>query len=137
MAENAAERREHVRIEMSDIVKCFKTSLPGDTNTGTDTAKSKNVSAGGILIESSVKYSVGDVLRLEISLPGWADFKGGVLSLFKKKSNEDGEALQVVGRVVRVETVSDSIFFVGICYTDIAKADQKAVEKYIHKMLDR
>ena len=68
------EHRKYIRIKKSVAIKHIKFHWLVNEN---DALRSlaKDISAGGILFESAEFYDVGDIIRLEIDLPGWEDFK--------------------------------------------------------------
>jgi len=125
-----AEKRKSVRVETNDIVQFVDTQ--GNTN-DTVEARSKNISASGILIESTQGHTIGDVLEIEAALPGFSRHKGGFLWFLKKGD----DCLRVTGKVVRVEQVSDTIFFIGLSFVDLHDKARKAIDKYVLEQLEQ
>ncbi len=81
-----------------------------------DTAKSKNVSATGVLISSPTPYSVGSVINAKFMKPNSLDFF-------------EGNA-----RVVRVEIdAEEEGYDIGIQFLDITIADEKKLQYYLSK----
>ena len=131
MNENSVERRKHIRVDVSDIVRCVDFS---EDNAGNPAeAKTRNISAGGILLESPRQYPVGETIKLEVGLSGWEDIR---ISLLDFLLGPRRKTLVVIGTVVRVECISDNIFFIGIAFTEMKKKKQKALEKYIKTITD-
>lgn len=129
MSENVAEKRKYLRIETNDIVQCLDES----GNAEDLHARSKNISAGGILIESPREHAIGELLRIEVTLNGFSKYRNGIWAFFKRSD----DSFSVSGTVVRVEKVSENIFFIGLSFTDISQRDRAAIEKYIHEHLER
>ncbi|MDD3089949.1 MAG: PilZ domain-containing protein [Candidatus Omnitrophica bacterium] len=69
------ERRKYTRIDSGYLVSCEKYTIPRSAGAGSSRGKTRNLSGGGILLEVEGEYKVGDVLRLEIAIPGWEKFK--------------------------------------------------------------
>jgi c-di-GMP-binding flagellar brake protein YcgR len=132
MQNNGANRRQFVRIDINDIVQCLPMQ-ESDAHAALK-ARAKNISAGGILIESSKKYSLGDSFRVEVSLPGWHVLRYGFLSIFKRSRYKDNDLFSVVGNVVRVDEVSENIYFIGVQFADLPERDRQALNKYIEKL---
>jgi hypothetical protein len=129
MPHQSAEKRKYLRIDTNDIVQCLDESGSGPDRQ----VRSKNISAGGILIETRTEHAIGETLRIEISLSGFSKYRNGLFSFLKRRD----DSLSVTGKVVRLEKVSDDIFFIGLCFTDMSSHDRNAIEKYIREHLDR
>jgi hypothetical protein len=69
---NGPERRRFSRIPFGYIIKC-RMSLPAKDNTSKDSesvsSKSKNISLGGILIETKRFYTPSTIVEIEIDVP--------------------------------------------------------------------
>jgi len=131
MPNHFQERRKFIRVKSRNVIKCKKYEL-SSLNKDIKSTMSKNISAGGILIESNKKYTIGDVLTLELNLPGWRKFKS---KFYEVIDRYDILPLKVVGVVVRVEIITDNLYDIGICYTVIKEQDRKVLDKYIHREL--
>jgi c-di-GMP-binding flagellar brake protein YcgR len=129
MPHQSSEKRRHLRIETNDIVQYLDERGSGQERT----LRSKNISAGGILIETRTAHAIGETLRIEVSLSGFSKYRNGLLSFLKRPD----DSLIVTGKVVRLEKISDGIFFIGLSFTDMSRRDRSAIEKYIHEHLER
>jgi len=89
----------------------------------------KNYSAGGALFESKIKYDIGDLLKLDITIPGWEKYKNE----FYKNDKLFVEApVVVLVNVVRVEAiVPDELYDIGVSFVGIDNGDQWALMKQI------
>lgn len=88
----------------------------------------ENISAGGILVRSSVELEVGQSITLELSLPvGFVPLGPGTLSL--------------EGRVVRVERAlrGGQPFELGLSFVDLTQQQEESLAKYVRRknLLDR
>jgi len=131
-----SERRQYIRLPTTTILKC---SAFGGHDFGIDEAikKSnavvKNLSAGGVLFESTTSFTVGKLLRLEISVPGWERFKK---EFYKEYETSHSQPVVVLATVVRVEMVDPKgIYDIGACFSAIDTGHQWAMMKYINREL--
>lgn len=95
----------------------------------------KNYSGGGVLFESTIRYDIGDLLKLEIALPGWERFKN---EFYKEDRLSRSDPVVVLASVVRVECMGPpSLFDVGVCFVGIDEDDRWAVIKQIDAQLQK
>jgi len=88
---NWAEKRQHPRVEVSTSIN-FSVIIPS-----IDTGVSKDISQGGLSLETKLKLALGTILRLEFDLPG-----------------DKPEHIEALGRVMWQRTVSEGMFFTGV-----------------------
>ena len=120
------ERRQYLRININNFVWSAKYAVPGGKTKG----KSKNISAGGILIESMEEYQIGDMLKMDIELPGWHKFNPA-FDIFGEKHSTP--LLHLTAKVARVDKTTKGLFNIGIRFTGIKDSDKKALETYCKK----
>lgn len=90
------ERRRFPRIPFWYIVR-YKVYMPAkDQHSGSFTSRSKNISLGGILLETNHYYAAGTVLEVEIDVP--LDMENHVYA-------------KVLGRVIRSANLGDDKSF--------------------------
>jgi hypothetical protein len=123
---SASERRKFIRIKKSNALKHVKFQLSGGAGDALQSL-SKDLSAGGILFESAVLYAIGDILRLEINVPGWEKFKPE----FYKPGLTKSEPLIVLVKVMRVERVGAGKHDIGCMFVGIDDGHQMALAKYL------
>lgn len=130
---NTAERRKFLRLESHHLLNHERFRLQNIAG-GTDAEHStmKNISWGGLLFESKRQYNIGDFLKLEIELPGWEKFKNEFL---KPDEISRSRPLVVLGRVVRVENISQGIFDIGVSFVSVDHDHREAVMKYVKQTL--
>jgi len=130
------ERRKYVRLPTDTILKCSVFSghdFGMDDVVKKSSAVVKNVSAGGVLFESSTNFSIGTLLRLEISVPGWDKFRQ---EFYKEYATSQSKPIVVLATVVRVEVVDPAgVYDIGACFSAIDTGHQWAVMKYITQEL--
>ncbi len=128
------EQRKYVRIDRRYIIKCspfsakdFLSPSSADITEGL----LKNISCGGALFESGAKYDVGTLLRIELALPGWEQFK---VEFLKDDKTTYSAPLTVLAHVVRLEVlIQNELYDIGACFSAIDEGDKWALFKYIQK----
>jgi c-di-GMP-binding flagellar brake protein YcgR len=126
------ERRKYVRLSSQNLLRCEVYRIPEGDAPAKKEAMSKNISAGGVLFESAVKYDIGEVLKLEIKLTGWSKYKP---EFYKPDALSASEPLVALGNVVRIEALENGMYDVGLCLSGIDEGHQMAVEKFIAERL--
>ncbi|MEK6814860.1 MAG: PilZ domain-containing protein [Nitrospirota bacterium] len=92
-------------------------------------SETKDVGAGGLLIESSEPYGIGTVLNLKISVPEWKKFRPGFL---RYDWTSAPEPLVALGRVVRVEEIlSGRLYEIGVAFTGMDEIEQGALGRLL------
>ena len=91
----------------------------------------KNVSASGALIETPKIYQIGDVLLVNLNIPGWEKYKSDFI---RPGTLTRSEPLHVVASVVRVEFIRAGLHEIGVCFVGIDETHQKALAKLIKKL---
>jgi len=117
------ERRQHERAEVEVVVLCR-----GSRGEAVVSFDGENISAGGILVRSSVELEVGQSVTLELSLPaGFVPLGPSTLSL--------------EGRIVRVERAlpGGQPFELGLNFLDLTQQQEESLAKYVRRknLLDR
>lgn len=87
----------------------------------------KDVSGGGILLDSPQEHPLGTLLKLEVHLPGWGRHQKG----FGSPSDKEVRPLVAVGQVVRVEQLDAGGFELGIKFLNVYPDDWAALLKFI------
>jgi len=101
-----------------------------DENVVPDKAVSMDISENGVCILSDVRYQVGSLFTVEISLDGWQLFLRTVL---RRDDESEIKPLTAVGRIVWSQKLpgSDAIQ-TGVQFTRFKPEDFKAFRKYLH-----
>lgn len=93
----------------------------------------KNYSGGGVLFESNVQYAMGDVLRLEITIPGWEMYKN---EFYREDKIPRSEPVVILATVVRVDVSGRAgLYEVGAKFAGIDEGDRWALIKQIKREL--
>ena len=121
------ERRKYVRVNSDDIVRCEKYSIPRVAESERSKAVARNVSGGGILVESAKKYDIGEVLRLEIELPGWEKYKA---EFYKPDQIAVSKPFVVIGTVVYCKQ-KGSKYEIGVDFSGLDEGHRWALIKYL------
>jgi len=130
MAPKQPNRRRHKRVKTS-----YRTTLseyasillrrPGSE------ARTIDISAGGILVETDKKFNVNDTVKIEIYIPLWGQFK----KKFYSEDIPDEQPLSVVGTIVRTVPLAEGRCQLGIVFSVIKDADRDVLTKYIREKL--
>ncbi len=126
------ERRQYMRVSGKHLVRHEQFTIPRGTEVRENRAK--NISANGLLFESSVKYNMGVILRLELLVMGINKFK---TEFYKHERLSNTEPFIVLGKVVRVEMVYEGLYDIGVSLVGLDYLFQKALTKYIDHQLNQ
>jgi len=128
-----AERRKYFRLDARYVLKCeeftAKDLFRENGMKNAVEAVSKNISLGGVLVEVKKPFKLGDILRMEIDIPGWEKFKA---EFYKDDVTIAKKPLVVLGKVVRTENLGKN-FELGICFVAIDEGHKWALLKYLKK----
>ena len=119
------ERRQYRRVPLEASVSFQELSF----HKGEEPAQSsyRDVSGGGLLLESSRAYPLGTLLKLEIRVPGWGRFQNH----FGPVQEADGRPLVALGTVVRLEQLDDGSYELGIKFQNVYPDDLAALMKFV------
>ena len=120
-----AERRTYRRIPMGATVGFQELSF--STIPEPATSVYADISAGGLLLTSPRNYPLGTLLRLELRVPGWGKHQGR----FGPAHEQDLRPLVAVGQVVRIETLEEGEYELGVKFLNVYPDDQEALRKFI------
>ena len=131
MRENIPDnRRKYMRIASKHVLRCQRLPLSKGDLTAQLTSVTKNISLGGILFESPVAYDVGDLLKIDLHLPGWAQYMPDV------HVSDAGSGVDIyiaAAVVIRVELVADRLYDVGVCFSEMDRRERWALMKYLYE----
>lgn len=88
----------------------------------------RDVSQGGLLLDSPRAYPLGALLKLEIRVPGWGKFQNH----FGAPQDMERRPLVALGQVVRVEQLDDGNYELGIKFQNIYPDDLEALMKFVN-----
>ena len=120
-----SDRRTYRRIPMGATVGFQELSF--STAPEPATSVYADISAGGLLLSSPKAIPLGTLLKLEIKVPGWGKHQGK----FGPAHEQDLRPLVAVGQVVRVETLEEGDFELGVKFLNVYPDDQEALRKFI------
>lgn len=122
------ERRGYKRVHTSEIVNCKKYGMTTLTEERKATGVMRNIGAGGLLIQTQTRFDIGDVLKLQIKLPGWQRFD---YSFYKADALSYPQQFVALGTVVRSTSFSLGRYDVAICLTGVDPGHQWALQEYV------
>jgi len=117
-AGDRVEKRSYLRIPFESVLHCKP--CPSNKTVNSKFAEaasvlSKNISQSGILINSSRKVSVGDLLELELTVP----------------SIEGYSTIELAGRVCWVRQLNNKSFDCGLEFTQVKPEDKQTLIDFI------
>ena len=119
------ERRQYRRIPLEASVSFQELSF----HKGEEPAQSsyRDVSVGGLLLESPRSYPLGTLLKLEIHVPGWGRYQNH----FGPVQDIESRPLVALGTVVRIEQLDEGGFELGIKFQNVYPDDLAALMKFV------
>ena len=119
------ERRQYRRMPLEARVSFQELSF----HKGDSPAQSsyRDVSGGGLLLESDRAYPLGTLLKLEIRVPGWGRFQNH----FGPVQEAEVRPLVALGQVVRVEQMDSGGYELGIKFQNVYPDDLEALMKFV------
>ncbi len=120
-----AERRTYRRIPLGASVGFQELSFSAAPEPATSVYA--DISAGGLLLSSPRAFPLGTLLRLEMKVPGWGKHQGR----FGPAHDQDLRPLVAVGQVVRIETLDEGEFELGVKFLNVYPDDREALRKFI------
>ena len=89
----------------------------------------KDVSGGGLLLNSPRAIPLATLLKLEIRVPGWGKHQHD--QHFASLSDSEARPLVAVGEVVRVEALDSGMYELGIKFLNVHSDDWASLLKFI------
>lgn len=131
---SAAERRKYVRLEQKHMLRHEKYVFQGrEEEAMFEESAIKNYSLGGALFESKAKYDIGDILKLEISIPGWEKYKN---EFYREDKISRAEPVVILASVMRIEAIAPpGLYEIGVQFVGIDEGDRWALMKQIKTLL--
>jgi len=108
------EKRKHTRIPFNYVVTCRDCAGNVESVSHFAFMHSKNVSAGGLLLESKYYYPPSTLLEIKLSIPSIS------------------HSIKVVGEVVRTEEVKENnIYSLGVAFVKIDQESRNSLVSFI------
>ena len=119
------ERRQYRRIPLEASLSFQELSF--HKGEAPATSSYRDVSGGGLLLDSPRSYPLGALLKLELRVPGWGRFQNH----FGPSQEADARPLVALGMVVRVEQLDAGGYELGIKFQNIYPDDLEALMKFL------
>ena len=87
----------------------------------------KDVSGGGLLLDSAQAFPLGTLLKLELRVPGWGRYQNH----FGPVQDAEVRPLVALGKVVRVEQMDSGSYELGIKFQNVYPDDLEALKKFL------
>ena len=123
----SSERREYQRIPMGATVAFQEITFLKDPVQAQSSYK--DVSIGGLLLNSPREVALGTLLKMEIRVPGWGKHQHE--QHFASPSESEMRPLVAVGEVVRVESLDSGQYELGIKFVNVYPDDLASLLKFI------
>lgn len=91
------------------------------------TSSYKDVSGGGLLVDSAKAYPLGTLLKLELLVPGWGRYQNH----FGPVQDAESRPLVALGKVVRVEQMDSGGYELGVKFQNVYPDDLEALVKFL------
>lgn len=119
------ERRQFQRIPMEATLSFQELSF----HKGEAPASShyRDVSIGGLLVDSPRAYPLGTLLKLGLRVPGWGRFQNH----FGPTQEADARPLVALGQVVRIEQLDEGGYELGVKFQNVYPDDLEALVKFV------
>jgi|GEM_PF-7034590 len=127
MFSNEGRRRRYARLKASYVANCAKMradSLPAGERRLAEAAETRT---GGFIFETGKAFSVGDIVRLDLSIPGWGDF----LQRLRLKAGHEGDRISVIGKIVLVELLTEDRYEAGVCFANIDSGRRELLLRHL------
>ena len=124
-----AERRLYFRLPRSSLVTHKVMEFSPDPS-APEPSRIRDLSVSGVRFESETEYAPGNLLKLELDLPGWERER---IDFFRSDPGEALKPLVVLAEVRWVKPVSDR-YEVGAHFVNIDEWHGKALLKYLEKI---
>ncbi|MFH1624594.1 MAG: PilZ domain-containing protein [Pseudomonadota bacterium] len=126
----AGEKRAFARLLKESKVEYNKLEYPLK-NQKVWTGRIKNIGGGGLLFETDHMIDSGTVLRLDITLQGWHNYRPGFL---KMNESYTSKPITAIAEVVRVEEVSKGEkYHIGVKFVNTYEDDLKGLLSFLEK----
>ena len=119
------ERRQYQRIPLEATLSFQELSFHKGGEA--EMAHYKDVSGGGLLLESPHAVPLGTLLKLEIRVPGWGKHQ----DRFGSAAENDQRPLVALGEVVRVEKLDSGPFELGVKFCNVYPDDLASLMRFV------
>ena len=119
------ERRQYQRIPLEATMSFQELSFHKGESPATSCYK--DVSGGGLLVDSPRAYPLGTLLKLELKVPGWGRYQNH----FGPVHDAEVRPLVALGMVVRVEQMDSGGYELGVKFQNVYPDDLEALVKFL------
>ena len=134
MSPSEMERRHYIRLGQQHMLRYerYVFQAPEEEEIFEE-GRVKNYSLGGALFESKTEYHIGDILKMEITIPGWEKYKN---EFYREDKISRLEPVTILASVIRVEVlIPDQLYEIGVQFVGIDEGDRWALMKQIKTQL--
>ncbi len=117
------EKRKYVRLPKKYLMHCTNV-FPTDDEAFKIAGEVKNISGGGVIFSSRKNYAAGEVLELELDIPGWQKY-----SQDADVSTDDSKNKPLVARgvVTRTAKAGTDLYDIAVELLDMDRKDRWAL----------
>lgn len=131
MAELAKAARKSVRYRIQHKLRYSRYRIDGAADF--IEGETKDMSQAGLAFQSRLGFAEGDLILIEVNLPGWQRERTGFM---RPLELTNGVPFRFIGRV-RWCHMTGTRFSVGVSFESIDHDHQRAVGKYLSKRFPR
>jgi len=123
---NSQDRRKYIRAKLHVEVLCFKTPADRQRGAGVLSFYSRDLSAGGVFLETALPLDVGTQIYLKFNLPHT-----------KKIITTQARVINTKGKVVRVKEKNaeeGDTPGMGVEFEHLGFEDQQLIDSFVHEI---
>ncbi len=124
------ERRRYFRLPRRSLVRHKRLEFSPEPSRA-EAGRMRDLSLSGVRFDAEGTYAIGDLLRLELDLPGWEKER---IDFYRDE--EAVKPLVVLAEVRWVKPVQDR-FEVGALFVNVDRWHWKALDRYLSKLQEK
>ncbi|MFA5161933.1 MAG: hypothetical protein WC421_06775 [Elusimicrobiales bacterium] len=121
-------KRRYARLNPSYVASCAKTRQGSMNEEERRHAASAHGRSGGFVFASKELFGIGDILRLELRIPGWAKFLASQPRMAKP---QEDDKLEVLGKVTLVEMTLEDDYDIGVCFVNLDSGRRELLLRHL------
>lgn len=127
MSEHEINRRKFERIDKSYRVEISEFKFPLNRQPKQEVT-SADISAGGLSVESSRRFEIGDMVQIKVYIPRLNKFHPGFLKVFE---SDIGQYVQAIAEVVWTERTPAGKYQLGIRFENMDEDNVTALKNLV------
>ena len=121
-------KRRYARLNLSFMAGCGKARPASLEAKERQQAQAAHTRSGGFIFASAELFNVGDLLRLELRIPGWGKFMAAQPRAGKAREDDK---LDVLGKVTLAEMTLDGGYDIGVCFVNLDSGRRELLLRHL------